>query len=286
MRLPSRPVTLALTLAVAAGTLAGCKKEEAEYSRNLSASGPPDIAPSAAPNVAFTYDYRFALAAKDIAAVQERHAAACEVLGLARCRITGVVYRRSGDDYVQAELALKLAPDVARKFGKDATATVEAARGTLNQVEIGGDDQSATLLSSKENSESAKTERERLERQLADRSTPAAVRSELERQLAAQRDIERSATREGQAARALIAVTPMRLTYSTDGFAPGLTPARTAKGALAVAATLINWLLSLAIVLAALAFPAGLFVLVAAHGRRFALWLWRRLGPKPVILAD
>lgn len=286
MHLPSRPVTLALVLAVAAGTLAGCKKEEADYARNLGSSNAPDIAPSAAPNVAFTYDYRFALAAKDIAAVQERHAAACEVLGLARCRITGVVYRRSGDDYVQAELALKLAPDVARKFGKDATAAVEAARGTLNEVEIGGEDQSATLQASEETGESAKTERERLERQLADRSTPSAVRSELERQLAAQRDVERSAAREGQAARALVAVTPMRFTYSTDGFSPGLTPARAAKGALAVAATLINWLMSLAIVLAALAVPTGLLFLIAAHGRRFAIWLWRLLGPKPIIVAD
>lgn len=286
MRLPSRPVTLALVLVAAASTLAGCKKEDTEYAQNMSGSSAPDIAPSAAPNVAFTYDYRFALAAKDIAAVQERHAAACEGLGLARCRIAGVVYRRSGDDYVQAELALKLAPDIARKFGKDAAATVEAARGTLNQVEIGGEDQSATLRSSEETSESARTERERLERQLADRATPDAVRSELERQLAAQRDVERSAARDGQAARALVAVTPMRFTYSTDGFSPGFTPARTAKSALAVAATLINWLMSLAIVLAALAVPIGLLFLIAAHGRRLALWLWRLLGPKPVIVAD
>lgn len=286
MRLPFRPVTLALALIITASTLTGCKKEETGDARNMGSSDAPDIALSAAPNVAFRYDYRFALAAKDIAAVQERHAAACESLGLARCRITGVVFRRNGDDYVQAELALKLAPDVARKFGKDATAAVEAARGILNQVEIGGEDQSAALQSSDETSESAKSERERLERQLADRSTPGAVRSELERQIAAQRDAERSAAREGRDARALVGATPMRLSYSTDGFAPALTPARTAKGALAVAATLINWLMSLAIVLAALAVPIGLLLLAAAHGRRFAQWLWQRLGPKPAILAD
>src|SRR4051812_2612282 len=54
---------------------------------------PPDIAPRAAPGVAFNYRYAFRLPPKRIAQVQEEHAQACEKLGVARCRITGMLYR-------------------------------------------------------------------------------------------------------------------------------------------------------------------------------------------------
>jgi hypothetical protein len=50
---------------------------------------PPAIGPSAAPGVAFNYRYAFRLPGERVSAVQEQHAAACEKLGLDRCRITG-----------------------------------------------------------------------------------------------------------------------------------------------------------------------------------------------------
>ena len=59
---------------------------------------PPGIAPSAAPGVAFNYRYAFRLPGERISAVQEQHAAACEKLGLDRCRITGMRYRLVNDD--------------------------------------------------------------------------------------------------------------------------------------------------------------------------------------------
>lgn len=272
---------------IATGALTACsKREEAAYNNAASEDAAPDIAPSAAPNVAFSYAYRFALAAKEIAAVQEKHAAACEALGLSRCRITGVVYRRHGNDDVEAELVVKLAPDIARKFGKDATAAVEAVRGTLDTLEIGGEDQSRALQSSEEGIASARTERERLEKALTDRATPAAVSAQLTQQIATQQDAERTATREGRDARALIAATPMHFTYSTDGYVPGFSLDRTAKGALSIAATVLNALLAIVIVLVALAFPVGLLVLAGAYGRQLALWLWQRLAPKPLALRD
>jgi hypothetical protein len=71
-------------------------------------AGPPGIGPSAAPGVAFNYRYAFRLPGERISAVQEQHAAACEKLGLDRCRITGMRYRLLGEEDVEAMLAFKL----------------------------------------------------------------------------------------------------------------------------------------------------------------------------------
>lgn len=282
-------LSLALTSVMLAATaLSACKKEESAFSQNqVSAeSATPDIAPSAAPNVAFNYAYRFALAANDIAAVQEKHAAACEALGLDRCRITGVSYQRADGDNVRAELVLALAPDLARKFGQDAAAAVEAAHGTLGEVEIGGRDQSRTLQSSEAAIAAAKAERQRLEKSLADPALSRSVRSELSNQLAQQRAAELAAAGEGRDARASLASTPMRFDYSTDGYMPGLSIDRTAKSALSFASVLLNGLFAVVVVLLTLALPIGLLLLGLAHGRRFAVKLWGWLAPRPVVPAD
>ena len=49
---------------------------------------------------------------------QEAHAAMCEKLGIARCRITGMRYGLVNEQDVSASLELKLDPAIARQFGK------------------------------------------------------------------------------------------------------------------------------------------------------------------------
>ena len=70
---------------------------------------PPSISPTTAPGVAFSYSYDFQLADDAIAKVQEAHAAQCEGLGVARCRITGLRYSVGENDTVSAMLQVKLA---------------------------------------------------------------------------------------------------------------------------------------------------------------------------------
>src|SRR5689334_5191709 len=88
------------------------------------AAGGPNISPTAAPGVAFNYNYSFALAFQRVAELQERHAAMCEELTVARCRITGMSYQVLGPDDVRARLELELDPAVARSFGRRATEAV------------------------------------------------------------------------------------------------------------------------------------------------------------------
>lgn len=104
----------------------------------------PDVGPSAAPGVAFTYRYAFALNADHLPAAQEGHARACEALGLARCRVTGFRYRVTGRDSASGRLEMRLVPDIARRFGQQGVASVRSAGGTLVDAEATGTDAGVT----------------------------------------------------------------------------------------------------------------------------------------------
>jgi hypothetical protein len=105
----------------------------------------PGIALTAAPGVAFAYRYAFRMPAAKIARAQEAHAQACEKLGPARCRITGMRYRLLGENNVEAMLAFKLDPGLARGFGRDAIVSVTAESGKLVDAEISGTDAGAAI---------------------------------------------------------------------------------------------------------------------------------------------
>jgi hypothetical protein len=102
-----------------------------------SAAHSPNISVSAAPGWPST-TYAFRLPSARIAAVQEQHAQTCERLGLARCRITGARYRVTGAQEIDAMLAFKLDPAIARQFGKTGVETVGRAEGMLVDAEITG----------------------------------------------------------------------------------------------------------------------------------------------------
>src|SRR4051794_14459399 len=104
-----------------------------------SASG-PNVGVTAAPGVAFNYRYAFRLAASRISEVQEQHAQMCERLTVARCRITGMYYRVVNDRDIEAMLAFKLDPALARAFGREGVAAVVRAEGMLTESEISGTD--------------------------------------------------------------------------------------------------------------------------------------------------
>lgn len=108
--------------------LAGCARDDV---------GPGDDTTSAA-GLKFAYRYTFRLPDERIAEVQEAHLQACERLGAARCRITGMRYTLTAADEVKATLSLALDPTLARAFGKDGIATVRKARGALMAAEIEG----------------------------------------------------------------------------------------------------------------------------------------------------
>lgn len=186
---------------------------------------PPDISVTAAPGVAFAYRYAFVVPDKKIAALQEQHAAACEKLGPVRCRITGMRYSLGEGDHVSGELQFKLAPDIARQFGKDGIAAVEQAAGKLVDARISGRDAGSQITASMRASAELRAELARIEAQLASGQPKDAERAELQTRVASirqQLSAESSTRQEGQEA---LANTPMEFDYAGDaGFSFGSNP--------------------------------------------------------------
>ena len=92
------------------------------------AAAGPDVAPTAAPGVAFNYRYAFRLPAERIAEVQEQHAAVCERLGVARCRITGMLYRVVNDRRHRGDARVQARSGDRPPFGREGVGAVVRRR--------------------------------------------------------------------------------------------------------------------------------------------------------------
>lgn len=265
-----RTSSLAIAAVLGCMLLSACKKEEAPVaeSRDLSAEAPtgfapPAIAIKAAPGVAFRYNYTFVLPDKSISAIQEQHAAACEKLGVTQCRITGMHYRLIEEDRVAADLQFKLAPELARQFGKDGIAAVERAAGKLVEASIEGEDVGAQIGQSQGRSTDLQTRLKEIEAKLAAGSAKDAERAQLESEAAAIREQLASEKQVRSEGTAQLASTPMTFEYTGNTvFAFGDSPfgdawistvnsARTVfAGALLIIGTALPWLLLILLAIA------------------------------------
>jgi hypothetical protein len=241
-------------------------------SAEMSRSGsPPSIGPSAAPGVAFNYRYAFRLPGERISGVQEQHAAACEKLGLDRCRITGMRYRLLGEDDVEAMLAFKLDPAIARQFGKSGIEAVARAEGMLVDSEISGEDAGTDIERATRNQSSLEEDLRRVEEQLARAGTRSAERAELQMQAERIRESIRAnrATREER--RESLAKTPMVFQYGSGDVAPGFDNRSPLKAALEQAGdNAVSGAAMLLVILITL-LPWAVVLL-------FLYWLYRRIS--------
>jgi len=268
------------TFLLTAALLAACSKPEPNRHREpadmipamktadvAEDSAAPGVDVTAAPGVAFDYRYAFRLPGNRISAVQEAHAQACEKLGIDKCRITGMRYRLVDQKDVEAMLALRLDPKLARQFGKDATAVVDKAEGMLVDQEITGEDVGTRIAGATRSEAELREELRRVEAELA-RPVPM-VRGNVAPQPAVDRQslLDRAQEIRGQL-RALgegkesdkqaLAGTPMVFNYGSGSVVPGFdvrSPLRDAlqqawdnlvggfAAILVILVTLIPWLL-------------------------------------------
>ena len=269
-------------IVIASLVLGGCSKapENAggETTASYDVSPPPGEAPeapdirvTAAPGVAFDYRYAFKLPAARIAAAQEGHAAACEKLGIARCRITGMRYTLVGENAVEAMLAFKLAPEIARGFGKAGIDLVKGAEGTLVDAAITGTDAGAALDRSRLERARAAEELKRIDDQVA-RTPRTAERAELQAQRAdAQRRIA-GAEDSAAAERESLANTPMTFSYGSGPAIRGFDASAPVKSSVDIALASAQFTLTFVLGLIAVLGPPALVLLLG--------WLlWRRFRP-------
>lgn len=279
-----------LSASIALLLVSGCsKQEEAEQTTRTSAAdgkaenfSAPRIDPAAAPGVAFRYAYTFLLPDTAIATVQEVHASACEKLGPNQCRITGMRYQLLDNDRVSASLEFKLAPALARSFGKEGIAAVQKAAGKLVDSEITGQDAAAKISASQQRSQSIQSQIAELERKLAamkpNDSEREALRSEIAN-LRGQITQEKSAQIDSAEQ---LANTPMSFDYRGEGgFAFGNDPIRNAAHAgWASMTTMIS------AVLLGLAYGLpwailGMILILLWRWRHFAKLRRKLFGPAP-----
>lgn len=222
------------TVLIVALMLAGCARTEggrdapagdamateSTASESADARG-PGIALTAAPGVAFRYAYDFRLPAARISSTQEAHAQACEALGIARCRITGMHYAvgRGASD-ISASLDFKLDPGIARKFGTGGIDTVVKAGGKLGSVDITGTDAGGAIKAIDQASARQRADLDRIEQQLAKLPAKARERVTLQEQADGLRQsLNANAASKGEQKESL-ATTPMHFDYgTTDSFA-------------------------------------------------------------------
>ena len=229
----------------------------------------PGIALTAAPGVAFAYRYAFRMPAAKIARAQEAHAQACEKLGPARCRITGMRYRLLGENNVEAMLAFKLDPGLARGFGRDAIVSVTAESGKLVDAEISGTDAGAAIKRLETDAARLDEQRKRNAALLDNPKLKADQRSELfSRQ--AELDQTAAATRDTKAAQQeSLAVTPMVFEYGAGPAVRGFDPSAPLTSAADTAIGSAQFTLALLLGALALLGPPGLVAIAI-------VLLWRR----------
>ena len=218
---------------------------------------PPGIAPTAAPGVAFNYRYAFRLPAENIGRVQEEHAQACEKLGVARCRITAMNYADDGDRHVEAQIAFKLDPALARGFGRDGIAAVEKAEGDLVRAAITGTDVGTEIAAATRGQAQQADEIRRIEQQLARPGLGSGERIELQQQLQSLRETIRAGEAEQAGRRRQLASTPVVFDYRAGKTGTRLERAvadasdnfvGAATTLLIVLVTLLPWILALLVI--------------------------------------
>jgi hypothetical protein len=229
-----------------------------------------------ASGVAFSYAYDFRMPSDHIADAQERHARACEAMAR-QCRITGMTYRLDGTGQVSASLGVRVAAPIARSFGRSGVRTIEQAGGALTGAEIIGTDAQPELDAGARAVTRGSADLAEVDRRLARADLSADARTALLDRRAALIASDRERAVATQSAQASIQTTPIAFSYHA-GSGVGLS-ARLSEAAQAGWLSL-TWTLAGALTLLAyLAPPLALLLLVLLFWRRVARPWWGRLFP-------
>ena len=242
---------------------------------------PAAVSPSVAPGVAFQYRYSFRVPGEKIEAVQDEHAAACETLGLSRCQITGLNFQQGEEGYPEGRMEFLLDPSIARKFGRDAIASVEKAEGVVANSNVSGDNVGSEIASSQVRSAGIEAEVKRIEARLAGKGLANDERTELRQRAEEMRSMlggEKEARRGGEKR---LATTPVVFDYSGNMGIGGAGAFGDAWSASASSmATMLAFLMMFAGVILPWLLPVGVFILLVKSpiGAGLRRW-WNRNSP-------
>ncbi|MDQ4419524.1 DUF4349 domain-containing protein [Sphingobium sp. DEHP117] len=193
----------------------GQKSEEASRTSAEEAVSGPNVGVSSAPGLSLTYRYGFLLPPERVATAQEDHAARCEALGSNLCRISAMSYEVGRDRTISASLQLKLAPQAARQFGREAINLTTKHGGMLTSSRIESEETGQAVASSQAEQKSLAADRARIENQLKRTDLGSAERQELQAQMSTLGSDIRDAQTVQRDASLKLTTTPMTLDYAS-----------------------------------------------------------------------
>lgn len=176
----------------------------------------PDIDPSAAPGVAFEYSMRLGVPDDRIAELQERHADACEEMGLTRCQIVGMQYDRSDEGRVYGQLTFLLGPADARSFARDAVSSAEEVDGTLLSSRFRGEEVQTSIDDSQTREQGAAARLAEIEAALNRGGLSDDRRTQLEAEAANLRSAVAAEQQSQQAGERRLAKSPLTIDYAGE----------------------------------------------------------------------
>ncbi len=98
------------------------------------------------PQLAYTYDYRWRMAAEEIGSLQRRHASLCEQQGASACQILGMTKTGEEADNVQGVLEMAIASRQARAFGALLEDEAESSGAEQISAEIASEELSKRMV--------------------------------------------------------------------------------------------------------------------------------------------
>jgi hypothetical protein len=246
-----------------------CSQKDSSQGGGDGTTSSPAVSPSAAPGVAFDYNYEFNLPDERISAAQEAHASACEKLGLARCRITAMSYTIDENEQVKAELSLKLDPALARQFGKSAEAYVQSNDGKLVRLDVGSSDEGATIEQATRQRNGVSDQLTQLKEQLARAKPGSQEHNDILSQIQGLQQQASEQTRVIENSQAVLATTPMQFHYYGEGGVPGFRGNPVREAWHTFVATIV-WMVGVLLQVAAVLVPVGILIALLV-----ALWRTR-----------
>lgn len=222
------------------------------------------------PRIAYTYSYDYRLPLAQIAAVQQRHVAACDALGAARCRVVALE-RSSGEGrYSSATLSLKVDSRIAKSFGARLGSMVGEAGGETSEQQVTAEDLSKQIVDTEAKVRAKQALADRLMVLLQNRNGRVGELVEAERAFAqAQEELDAARTWLAQM-RGRVSQSDIAIRYDSDAPLSGgfWQPVRDAFGS---AGQTFGFSLGAAITFTLAALPwVALLTLV--------IWLLRRIG--------
>ncbi len=263
----------------AALALGACSEAEGPASKTLAAEGVaesasavsadaanettalPDLGaiPVSLPQLAYIYDYRWAMPSAEIGALQRRHASLCEQQGPAICQIIGMTKSGEDEGEVTGRLEMAVASRQARAFGALLEDEAQDAGAEQVAAEIASEELSKQLVDTEARLRARTQLRDRLQEVLRTRKGTVEQLVEAERSVAAvNEEIDQSRSwlkeMEGRVAYSRVTVHYETGTPVTSDFLGPVT------GALGSLGSIFGYLVAFLILIGAVALPLGAII--------------------------